>query len=41
MFDFIPYVALEDIQKRLATITFSRINAIILKFSELDLGLEP
>jgi hypothetical protein len=38
--DFFPYVPMEDFKKRLSVITFSRVDAVIQTFSDLDLGLE-
>jgi hypothetical protein len=38
--DFVPYVPIDDFKERLSVISFSRVDAIIQTFSELDLGLE-
>ncbi len=38
--DFIPYVALADIERRLNTIKCDRINTIVQTFSDLDIGME-
>jgi hypothetical protein len=38
--DFVPYVPRVDFEQRLSVITFSRVDTVIQKFCDLDLGLE-
>lgn len=38
--DFFPYVAIEDVKRRLSTVHFGRINTAIQTFSDIDIGME-